>query len=78
MSRRWAARPVGIVTAVLVLAIGWVVFEPLVHWLAHEDVSTKLPETTLDNVRGRLLTLLAGLFAFGALWYTARTFKLTE
>ena len=80
MSRRRAARSVGIVAAVLVLvlAIGWVVFEPIVHWLAHQDVSTKLPETTLDNVRGRLLTLLAGLFAAGALWYTARTFKLTE
>ena len=50
-------------------------------WLAHHDVGSvkgSLHETALDNARGRLLTLGAGLFAAGALVFTARNFTLSR
>jgi Pentapeptide repeats (8 copies) len=78
----------GIAAVVLALAIVWALFVPLADWFAHHDVGSAtgpLHETALDNVRGRLLTLGAGLFAAGALVFTARnftvsrrTFELTE
>ena len=58
----------------LALAVAWVLFVPAADWLAHHDVgSAKGPpyETAVDNARGRLLTLGAGLFAAGALVFTA-------
>jgi Pentapeptide repeats (8 copies) len=46
-------------------------------WLAQHDVGAvtgSLHETALDNARGRLLTLGAGLIAVAALVFTARSF----
>ena len=63
------------------LAIAWVLFVPIADWLAHHDVGSikgTLHETALDNARGRLLTLAAGVFAAGALAFTARNFTLSR
>ena len=63
------------------LAVAWVLFVPVADWLAHHDVGSAtgaLHETALDNARGLLLTLGAGLFAAGALWFTARNFTLSR
>ena len=65
----------------LALAIAWALFVPVADWLAHHDVGSvkgPLHETALDNARGRLLTLGAGLFAAGALVFTARNFTLSR
>ena len=87
MSKRWAAWPRGIrwlggiAAVVLGLAIVWALFVPVADWLAHHDVGSvkgSLHETALDNARGRLLTLGAGLFAAGALVFTARNFTLSR
>ena len=87
MSKRWAAWPrgirwlAGIAAVVLALAIVWALFVPVADWLAHHDVGSakgSLHETALDNARGRLLTLGAGLFAAGALVFTARNFTLSR
>jgi hypothetical protein len=54
---------------------------PAADWLAHHDVGSAkgaLHETAVDNARGRLLTLGAGLFAAGALAFTARNFTLSR
>jgi uncharacterized protein YjbI with pentapeptide repeats len=85
--KRWAAWPqgyrwlAGIAAVVLGLAIAWVLFVPIADWLAHHDVGSvkgPLHETALDNARGRLLTLAAGVFAAGALAFTARNFTLSR
>src|SRR5580700_5834970 len=88
MLKRWAASPRGIrwtiggiAVVVLGLAIVWVLFVPVADWLAHHDVGSvtgSLYETAADNARGRLLTLGAGLFAAGALVFTARNFTLSR
>ena len=65
----------------LALAIVWALFVPVPDLLAHHDVgSTKGPllQTARDAARGRLLTLAAGLFAVGALVYTARNYSLSR
>ena len=52
---------------------------PLADWLARHDVGSAggpLHETAVDNARGRLLTLGAGLLAAGALVFTALNFSL--
>ena len=75
---RWL---VGIAAVVLALAIVWALFVPMADWLAHHDVGSargSLHETALDNARGRLLTLGAGLFAAGALVFTARNFTVSR
>jgi uncharacterized protein YjbI with pentapeptide repeats len=83
--KRWAAWPrgirwlAGIAGAVLVLAIVWVLFVPAADWLAHHDVGSakrSLHETAVDNARGRLLTLGAGLLAAAALLFTALNLNL--
>ena len=59
----------------------WALFVPLADWLARHDVGSvkgSLHETAVDNARGRLLTLGAGLFAAGALVFTARNFTLSR
>jgi hypothetical protein len=85
--KRWAALPprirwlAGIAAAVLGLAFVWVLFVPPADWLAHHDVGSAkglLHETAVDNARGRLLTLAAGVFAAGALVFTARNFTLSR
>jgi len=88
MRKRWAALPRGIrwaiggiAAVVLGLAVTWALFVPAADWLAHHDVGSvtgSLHETAVDNARGRLLTLGAGLFAAGALAYTALTFNLSR
>ena len=87
MLKRWAAWPWGIrcltviAAVVLGLAFVWALFAPAPDWLAHYDVgSAKAPllETARDAARGRLLTLVAGLFAAGALWFTALNFSLSR
>ena len=87
MLKRWAAWPrgnrwlAGIGAVVLGLAIVWALFVPIADWLAHHDVGSvrgPLHETALDNARGRLLTLGAGLLAAGALIFTGRNFLLSR
>jgi hypothetical protein len=87
MWNRWAALPrgirwlVGIAAVVLAVAVVWALFVPVADWLAHHDVGSvkgSLHETAVDNARGRLLTLGAGLFAAGALWFTGRSFTLSR
>jgi Pentapeptide repeats (8 copies) len=85
---RWAAWPRGtrwlvggIAVVVLALIIVWVLFVPAADWLARHDVGSakgSVHETAVDNARGRLLTLGAGLFAAGALVFTARNFTLSR
>ena len=78
-SIRWTIG--GIAAVVLGLAITWALFVPVADWLAHHDVGSvkgSLYETAVDNARGRLLTLGAGLFAAGALVFTARNFTLSR
>lgn len=75
-SIRWLA---GIAAVVLVLAFVWALFVPIADLLAHNDVGSAtgpLRETALDNARGRLLTLGAGLVAVFALVFTALNFNL--
>jgi uncharacterized protein YjbI with pentapeptide repeats len=88
MQTRWAAWPQrirwlagGIAAVVLVVALAWVLFVPASDWLAHHDVgsaSGSLLQTAREAVRAQLLTLGAGLFAAGALVYTARNFALSR
>jgi hypothetical protein len=67
------------------VAIAWVLFVPTADWLATHDVGhvtgplrmLRLQDAR-DAARGRLLTLGAGLFAVGALVYTARNFTLSR
>ena len=61
----------------LVLAFAWALFVPVADALAHHDVGSvtgTLHETAVDNARGRLLTLGAGLAALAALVFTALNF----
>ena len=86
MLKRWAAWPRatrwlagGIAAAVLALAFVWALFVPVADWLAHHDAGSAtgpLHETAVDNARGRLLTLGAGLVAVAALVFTALNFSL--
>jgi Pentapeptide repeats (8 copies) len=87
MPKRWAALPrsvrwsAGGIAVVLLLAVAWALFVPAADWLAHHAVGSvtgSLHETALDNARNRLLTLGAGLFAAGALIFTARNFTLSR
>jgi hypothetical protein len=89
MLGRWKALPrdtrwlIGIAAAVvLALAIAWVLVVPAADWLAHHDVgpapSRSFLQTARDAARGRLLTLGAGLFAAGALLFTARNYVLSR
>jgi uncharacterized protein YjbI with pentapeptide repeats len=80
---RWT---VGVLAAaVLALVIGWILFVPVADWLATHDVGnvtgalrTLRLQTARDAARGRLLTFGAGLFAAGALVFTARNFTLSR
>ena len=80
---RWVA---GVVAAVVVAAtVAWVVFVPAADWIATHDVGyvtgslrTLRLQAARDAARGRLLTLGAGVFAAGALIFTARNFTLSR
>lgn len=88
LKRSWRATPRGILwlagglaAAALIVAVAWVLFVPVADWLAHHDVGSAtapLLQTSRDAARGRLLTLSAGLFAAGALVFTARNFRLSR
>ncbi len=86
MLKRWAAGPpgirwlAGIAAHALAAAIVWALFVPLADSLARHDVGSAKPalQTARDAARGRLLTLAAGLFAAGALVFTARNFNLSR
>jgi hypothetical protein len=78
---QWVRWLVGIAAVVVGLVIAWALFVPIADLIAHHDVGSvkgSLHETALDNARGRLLTLGAGLFAAGALVFTARNFTLSR
>jgi hypothetical protein len=74
------------VAAVVVLAaVVYVVFWPLSDLIANHDVGSiagphraAALQTARDAARGRLVALGAGLFAAGALVYTARNFSLAR
>src|ERR1700737_4264790 len=86
LKKQWTAWPRGIrwliggIAAVVVaLAIAWVLFVPAADWLALHDVgSANGPPLQMarDAARGRLVTYGAGLFAAGALIFTALNFNL--
>ena len=85
MLKRWAAWPRGIrwlvriAAVVAALAIVWVLMVAAPDWLARHDVGSAkgaLLQTARDAARGRLLALGAGLFAAGALVFTALNFNL--
>src|SRR6204780_426651 len=90
--RRTAAWPrillwalLGIAALAVSLAVGWILFVPAADWLAAHDVGhpvgssgTLLVQTARDAARGRLLTYGAGLFAAGALIFTARNFTVSQ
>jgi hypothetical protein len=95
MFMRWTGRPRatrwivgGIAAVLLALAIAWLLVVPTADWLAHHDIGSAKGvslQTARDAARGRILTLSAGLFAAGALVFTAlnfilarRTFELAE
>jgi len=69
----------------VVLAVGWLLFVPIADWLAAHDVGQVVGpmralrlQTARDAARGGLLTFGAGLFAIGALIFTARNFTLSR
>lgn len=78
---RWL---VGVLAVIVVtLAVGWALFVPIADWLASHDVGhvtgtlrTSRLQTARDAAQGRLLTFAAGLFAVGALIFTALNFNL--
>jgi uncharacterized protein YjbI with pentapeptide repeats len=85
---RWSDWPrsirglaVGVAAVVVLAAASWWLLVPAADWLARHDVgsaSGPVLQTAEDAARGRLLTLGAGLFAAGALLFTARNFALSR
>jgi hypothetical protein len=76
---------IGVLVVAVVAVVGWALFVPAADWLATHDVGqvtgslrTLRLQTARDAARGRLLTLGAGLFAAGALWFTERNFTLSR
>ena len=74
-----------VVAAVVVVAGIYVVFWPISDLIARHDVGAitgphraAALQAARDAARGRLLTFGAGLFALGALVYTARNFSLSR
>lgn len=74
-----------VVAAVVVVAAVYVVFWPLSDLIARHDVGAitglhraAALQAARDAARGRLLTFGAGLFAAGALVFTARNFTLSR
>ena len=88
MLERWAAWSRGtrwlvggIAAVVVAVAVSWWLLVPATDWLARHDVgSAKVSnlQSARDAARGRLLTFGAGLFAAGALLFTARNFALSR
>ena len=84
-SRRWVRRyraglTVGSAVAVVVVAFAVLLLRGA-GWLYGPSLRALTPDqqvTAIDDVRGRLIQLGAGLLALGALVYTARTFALSR
>ena len=85
----WPPRTRWLAAIAVALVLGpvlvWALLVPLADELARHDVGSAtgtlhetLHETALDNARGRLLTLAAGLAAVVALIFTARTFHMSR
>ena len=77
----WAG--IALVLAALTVVSAWLLLVPLTDWLAAHDLGHVAGEasrlqTARDAARGRLLTFGAGLFAAGALVFTARNFTLAR
>jgi len=76
----------GLVVAVAVALVAFVLLGPLTDLIASHDVQSSLPQVqraahlqaARETVRTQLLTLGAGLFAVGALVFTARNFILSR
>jgi len=71
----------GIAAVVVAVAVSWWLLVPATDWLTRHDVgSAKVSnlQSARDAARGRLLTFGAGLFAAGALLFTARNFALSR
>jgi hypothetical protein len=90
---RWLVGIAAVVLATAAAAaFVWALFVSVPDWLAQHDVSsaqvpsprTTPPQTTpplqtaTDAAQGRLLTAVAGLFAAGALLFTALNFRLSR
>ena len=80
---RWAAY--SIAAAAILMAVGYALFWPASDMIASHDIGTVAGanraaalQKAMDAARGRLLTLGAGIFAGGALMYTARNFRLSR
>ena len=78
----WA---LGVLVTAAAIVAGWALLVPAADWLATHDVGqvagslrTLRLQTARDAARGRLLTLGAGLFALGALVFTARNYGLSR
>jgi hypothetical protein len=90
MSKRWDDLPlwlrwiVGLAIVAVVVLAAWALLVPAADSLARHDVGSATTsraehlQTARDAARGRLLTLGAGLFALGALVYTARNYRLSR
>jgi uncharacterized protein YjbI with pentapeptide repeats len=84
MRERWVGMPQGIqwlAIGIAAIATAWVLFVPAADWLAHHDVGSAtgtVLQAARDAARGRLLTFGAGVFAAGALLFTARNFTLSR
>jgi hypothetical protein len=81
LRRHWWTAPAGVLAVALVWAILW----PLSDTLATHDIAGYATsvravhlQSALETARAQLLTLGAGLFAAGALFYTARNFSLSR
>jgi uncharacterized protein YjbI with pentapeptide repeats len=62
------------------VVIAWLLVSPVTNFIAHEDVgkSSHVPAATREAVRTQMLTLGAGLFAAGALVFTAANYYLSR
>jgi hypothetical protein len=63
------------------VAFIWVLLVPLASWLARHDAGPATGTawvTALQNARSAYLTLFAGVLAAGALFFTARNYRLSE
>jgi Pentapeptide repeats (8 copies) len=87
LSNRWSEHPLVVLAAVVVLALAVSValIWPITDLIAAHDVGlitaskhAAALQTARSAVRTQLLTLGAGVFAAGALIYTARNFALTR
>ena len=82
MWKRWASWLAGVLAAVVVLAIAWVLVGLATDWIAAHDAGpvtgplrTLRLQTAREAARGLLLTFVAVVFAAGALIFTGLSFR---